>query len=72
MQYSDLGKFIKEKRENAGISLNKFAFANDVDPAILCRIENKKQNIKLNILVKIASGFGQTPAEFLAEFEDSV
>ena len=72
MHYSDLGKFIKEKRENAGISLNKFAFANDVDPAILCRIENKKQNIKLNILVKIASGYGQTPAEFLAEFENSV
>ena len=69
MQYSDLGKYIKQKREKIGITLNKFGFANDIDPAILCRIENQKQNIKLNILEKIANGFNQTPAEFLADFE---
>ena len=69
MQYINLGKYIKQKRENAGITLNKFAFANDIDPAILCRIENQKQNIKLNILEKIARGFNQTPAEFLSDFE---
>ena len=69
MQYINLGKYIKQKREEAGITLNKFAFANDIDPAILCRIENQKQNIKLNILEKIARGFNQTPAEFLSDFE---
>ena len=69
MQYMELGQYIKQKREISGISLNKFAFANDIDPAILSRIENKKQNIKLNILEKIARGFRQTPAEFLSEFE---
>ena len=69
MQYVNLGKYIKQKREEAGITLNKFAFANDIDPAILCRIENQKQNIKLNILEKIARGFNQTPAEFLSDFE---
>lgn len=70
MQYSDLGKYIKLKRESCGVSLNRFAQDADVDCAILCRIENLKQGIKLSILEKIAKNFGQTPAEFLKEFED--
>lgn len=69
MQYINLGKFIKEKRLALGISLNKFASAADIDPAILCRIENQKQGIKINILENIAGVFCQTPAEFLTEFE---
>ena len=69
MQYSDLGKYIRKKRSEAGFSLNGFALANDIDPAILSRIENLQQNIKMNVLVKIANGFNQTPASFLAEFE---
>ena len=41
MQYSNLGKFIRSKREalNPKVSLNKFAFDNDIDPAILSRIK---------------------------------
>ena len=69
MQYKDLGKYIRNKRIEAGFSLNEFALSNDIDPAILSRIENIQQNIKLNILEKIASGFGMTPAQFLGEFE---
>ena len=69
MQYKDIGKYIRKKREAENISLNGFAIDNDIDPAILSRIENSKQNIKLNILEKIAKGFKQTPAEFLTEFE---
>ncbi|CCY23438.1 transcriptional regulator XRE family [Brachyspira sp. CAG:484] len=69
MQYKDLGRYIKLKRESTGISLNKFAQEADVDCAILCRIENLKQGIKINILEKIANNFGKTPAEFLKEFE---
>ena len=69
MQYFELGKYIKNKREYSGWTLNKFAFECDIDPAILCRIENQKQNIKLNVLEKIAKGFGKTPAELLTEFE---
>ena len=69
MQYIELGKFIKNKREQNGWKLNKFAIECDVDPAILCRIENQKQNIKLNVLEKLARGFGMTPAKFLTEFE---
>ena len=71
MKYKELGKYIKNKRTKAGITLNKFAFDNDIDPAILSRIENLKQNIKLNILEKICTGFKTTPAKFLTEFEDN-
>ena len=70
MNYENIGLFIKSKRTLSKISLNKFAFDNDIDPAILSRIENLKQNIKLNILKKISNGFGMTPAEFLTEFEE--
>ena len=70
MQYEKLGLFIKQKRLAKGFSLNKFAIANDIDSAILSRIENLQQNIKVNILEKIANGFNQTPAQFLSEFEN--
>ena len=42
----------------------------DIDCAILCRIENLKQGIKLSVLEKIAKKFDKTPAEFLTEFEE--
>lgn len=70
MQYSNLGKFIKFKRTELGLSLNKFADKADIDSAILSRIENLKQGIKINILENIASVFGMTPAKFLEEFEN--
>ena len=69
MQYSELGKFIKFKRENAGLSLNKFAKLGEIDRAVQCRIENLKQGIKINILENISRAFGTTPAKFLEEFE---
>ena len=71
MQYKQIGKYIRKKRTDAGFSLNGFAITNEIDPAILSRIENQQQNIKLNILEKISNGFKQTPAEFLTEFENS-
>ncbi|HIS37195.1 TPA: helix-turn-helix transcriptional regulator [Candidatus Scatousia excrementigallinarum] len=70
MQYSDLGKFIKFKRLQMGISLNKFATEAEIDPAILCRIENLKQGIKINVLESVARVFGMSPAGFLMEFEN--
>ena len=69
MQYELLGKYIQEKRKSLGYSLNGFSIENDIDPAIMSRIENLQQNIKLNVLEKIAKGFGKTPAQFLTEFE---
>jgi len=72
MQYNEIGKYIKFRREELGVSLNKFAQDSDIDCAILCRVENLKQGIKLNILEKIANNFNQTPAAFLKDFEDFV
>lgn len=69
MQYSELGKYIKQRRLESGLSLNKFAVECEVDSAILSRIENLKQDIKMNVLQKIALGFGDTPAAFLTKFE---
>lgn len=66
-----LGKYIKDERLKIGISLNEFAISNDIDPAILSRIENLKQDIKMNILVKISSGFKKSPVQFLSDFEKS-
>lgn len=71
MNYEELGLYIQKKREKLGISLNAFCIANDIEPAILSRIENLKQGIKLNSLIKIASGFKMTVAEFLTEFENA-
>ena len=71
MQYSKLGLYIKKKRLELGYTLNKFAVECEIDSAILSRIENLKQDIKMNVLQKIASGFKMTPAEFLSDFEKS-
>ena len=70
MQYNEFGKFIKNKRLLTGSTLNKFAIENDIEPAILSRIENLKQDIKIGVLVKIANGFNITPAKLLQEFEN--
>ncbi len=70
MQYSELGKFIKNKRLQKGLSLNKLATEAEVDPAILCRIENLKQGIKLDIIAKISAALGLKLSEFIAEYEN--
>lgn len=69
MQYTNLGKFIKSKRLLSGESLNRFAFRNDIEPAILSRIENEKQDIKFATLAKIAEGFGLHISDLIKEFE---
>lgn len=71
MQYTEIGKFIKNKRLSINKTLNSFALDNDIEPAILSRVENMKQDIKLGVIIKIAKGFNTTPAEFLTEFEKS-
>ena len=69
MQHHELGSYIKFRRKQLGKSLNRFSFDVEVDPSIISRTENLKQDIFYKTLVKIAGGFGQTPAEFLADFE---
>lgn len=72
MQYYNIGTYIRGKREKLGLSLNRFCFDNELEPAMLSRIENNKQDIKLGALYKIAEGFKMTPAEFLTKYEKNI
>ena len=69
MQYGDLGKFIKEKRKQLGISLNSFAISIGYDKSSLSKMENLKQGIKFESIVKIAKGFSMTAGELLIQYE---
>lgn len=73
MQYDNIGNFIRNKRHefDKSMSLNTFAINNDIEPAVLSRIENCKQGIKLEVLAKIANGFGLYASELLSEYESS-
>ena len=70
MSKYSFGKFLKEKRMLFNLSLNKFSVIADVDSAIISRIENGKQDVKLNVLCKIAKAFNLSASELLAEFEN--
>lgn len=72
MQYKTLGSYIRKKREEKNISLNKFAVDYEIDTAILSRIERNLQDIKLNTLVKIANGFDLLPSELLKGYEKTL
>ena len=69
MQYDRIGEYIRSERIKQNIGLNNFAFNCGIEPAILSRIENNKQGIKLDVLIKIANGFNKTAGEFLLDFE---
>lgn len=69
MQQFDLRDYIKLKRTKLGYKLNNFAFKNNIEPATLSRLENKRFDLKYPVLEKIAKGFEQTPGEFLLEYE---
>lgn len=69
MQYKNFGKFIRNKRKQLRISLNKFALQNDIEPAILSRVETLKQGISLVVLGKIAKGFGMNLSDLIKEYE---
>lgn len=69
MQYLKLGKFIKQKRQQKGLSRNKFATEAEIDPTILCRIENLRQGIKLEVLEKISFALNMKVSQFLSEYE---
>lgn len=71
MQYTNFGKFIRTKRIALGITLNNFAINNDIEPAVLSRIETGKQDIKLGVLRKIANGFEVLVSELIGEYEES-
>ena len=71
MQYLNFGKFIRKKRESLRpkVSLNSFAFANDIEPATLSRIERCLQKVTLDEISNIAFGFNMKASELINEYE---
>ncbi len=51
-----LGSYLKSLRESKGISLNIFAYENDLTTATVSRIENGLVDTKLTTLIKYARG----------------
>ncbi len=51
-----LGNYLKSLRENKGISLNIFAYENDLTTATVSRIENGLVDTKFSTLIKYARG----------------
>lgn len=56
--------------QKAGETLNSFVLKNDIEPAILSSVEDQKQDIKLNVFIKIARDFNKRQSEFLTEYEN--
>ena len=73
MQQDNFGKFIRTQRKlmYPNWSLNKFALENDIEPAMLSRIENLKQDISHTAMKKIAMGFQIKLSELIAIYEKS-
>lgn len=72
MQYINFGKFVRNKREKLGKSLNVFAIECEIDKASLSNFERGLNSIYFNNFIKIANGFNMTPAELLQEFEQNI
>lgn len=71
MKYTNrLAEYIRFRRTEAGLSLNKFAVEAEMESSTLSRNETKINEISLDNLAKIASVYNQTPSEFLKDFED--
>lgn len=51
-----LGRYLKVLREKKGISLNHFAYENDLTTATVSRIENGLVDTKISTLIKYARG----------------
>ena len=64
-----LMEYNKFRRDELGLSLNQFCFEAEIETSTLSRYENGKRKLSFEALVKIASFYNQTPAEFLADFE---
>lgn len=59
-----VGKKIKELRNNMSISQEKFALSIDMDRTYLASVEAGKRNISIVNLYKIVSGLGITLSDF--------
>lgn len=63
------GNVIKRLRLKTGLSVNIFAFENDLQKSMISRLENGKNEPKLASLWKIAEALGIKPSDFIKEIE---
>jgi transcriptional regulator with XRE-family HTH domain len=59
----NLGDFVREKRKEAGISLQALAETTGVDIGTISRIENSRTKATLQSTARLCSGLGVTPNE---------
>ena len=62
----DLGKRIRELRQQTGLSQEKFALSIDMDRTYLASVEAGKRNISLCNIEKIAKGLNISVSELLS------
>lgn len=64
-----LGKIIKQKRKDIGISQENFAYKIGMDRTYYSSIENGKHNISILQIEKIANGLDITISELLQDLK---
>jgi len=63
------GNVITRLRLKTGLSVNIFAYENDLQKSMISRLENGKNEPKLASLWKIAEALGIKPSDFIKEVE---
>jgi len=78
MQHSDektkklfkaTGLVIKKLRKEKGLSLNIFAYENDLQKSLISRLENGLNEPKFSSLWKIAEALNIKPSDFVRQIE---
>ncbi len=65
VNWADIGKRIKEKREAAGLTQEGLAYKSCLETPTINRIENNKTKVKLSSLIQIANALGVSSDELL-------
>lgn len=65
---TDLGKRIRDLRQQTGLSQEKFALKIGMDRTYFASVESGKRNIAICNIKKIADGFGITLSELFKGF----
>lgn len=63
---------IKHLRQEKGLSLNIFAYENDLQKSLVSRLENGKNEPAFLSIWKIAQALGIKPSEFVKKIEEKL
>lgn len=67
--FSATGRVIKRLRQEKKLTVNLFAYENDLQKSLISRLENGQNEPKLASLWKIAEALNIKPSEFIKEVE---